>query len=171
MVFILAHALFSIKFVWVWLISWQVYYILWAWVWNGRFMPISNILYTHMLIVYMLIALVLLWWCMNLSWLLKSTSWFVLIGRALRLEVCHLLLRSTWLKVKMLSQALTLRMIMNPLGWMKRMKSQPTKSELLGRSIPLLPLKHFVWNHLLSYVCKFPCVEWFLCQLWGLQYP
>jgi hypothetical protein len=49
------------------------------------------------------------------------------------------------MEVKMLNQALTLRRIIsNPLGWMKRRSSQPTKSELRRRSIPLLPLRLFV---------------------------
>jgi hypothetical protein len=46
------------------------------------------------------------------------------------------------MEVKMLNQALTLRrIILNPPGWMKRMSSQLTKSELPGRSIPMLPLR------------------------------
>jgi hypothetical protein len=43
------------------------------------------------------------------------------------------------MKVKMLNQALTLRRITsNPLGWMMRMSSQPTKSEPPRRSIPTI---------------------------------
>jgi hypothetical protein len=81
------------------------------------------------------------------------------MGRALGMEVRHLLLLITWKEVKMPNLALTLRrIILNSLGWMKKMSSQLTKSELQGRSIPLLPLRLFVSNRLLSHVCGFPCV-------------